>query len=447
MQCVVTGAAGFIGSHLCERLLALGHEVIGLDAFVPYYPRAVKERNLAGLRGRPGFRFHCLDLRSDPLDDVVADAEAVFHLAAMPGLVKSWTDFDGYNSCNVVATQRLLEALRQAPRLRRLVHVSTSSVYGRFAAGDETMPTIPVSPYGVTKLAAEHLCRAYADAYRLPVVILRYFSVYGPRQRPDMGYHIFMDALLHDRPITVYGDGRQERGNTYVADAVEAAVVALGAPPGEVFNGGGGETASVLDVAPPAGTGDGPSAARAARSRPARRPAADRGRHRQAAPARLGAGHPARRRTGPRLGLGLRGSICALRARRAARIGKLGRRLHRLNNDADDIESRWGAEGRTMRREPDTLRGVIIRMAETRSGAPFLFSPETTGETTFAELRRRSERLAQWLLARGLSKGDKVAFLMDNGLFTAELFLGAMYGGFTVVPLNVRAGAPTSPIP
>ena len=248
MQCVVTGAAGFIGSHLCERLLALGHEVVGLDSFVPYYPRAVKERNLAGLRGRSGFRFDALDLRSDPLETVLADAEAVFHLAAMPGLVKSWTDFDVYNSCNVVATQRLLEALRAAPRLRRLIYASTSSVYGRFAAGDENLPTKPVSPYGVTKLAAEHLCFAYADAFGLPVVVLRFFSVYGPRQRPDMGYHIFMDALFHDRPITVYGDGRQERGNTYVGDAVEAAVAALEAPPGEVFNVGGGETASVLDV-------------------------------------------------------------------------------------------------------------------------------------------------------------------------------------------------------
>src|SRR5207248_7581936 len=122
MQCVVTGAAGFIGSHLCERLLALGHEVVGLDAFIPYYPRAVKERNLAGLHGRPGFRFCELDLRSAPLESVLGDAEAVFHLAAMPGLVKSWTDFADYSSCNLLATQRLLEALRAATRLRRVVH-------------------------------------------------------------------------------------------------------------------------------------------------------------------------------------------------------------------------------------------------------------------------------------------------------------------------------------
>jgi nucleoside-diphosphate-sugar epimerase len=248
MRCVVTGAAGFIGSHLCEKLVSLGHEVVGLDAFIPYYPRAVKERNLVGLTGREGFRFHDLDLKSAALGAAVADAEVVFHLAAMPGLTRSWTDFDGYVSCNVTATQRLLEALRSAPRLRRLVYGSTSSVYGRFASGDETMPTRPVSPYGVTKLAAEHLCQAYADAFGLPLVVLRYFSVYGPRQRPDMAYRRFFDALLHDRPITVYGDGRQVRGNTYVADCVEATVAAAEAPPGEVFNVGGGETATVWDI-------------------------------------------------------------------------------------------------------------------------------------------------------------------------------------------------------
>lgn len=248
MQCVVTGAAGFIGSHLCERLLDQGHEVVGLDAFVPYYPRADKERNLAGLLGRPRYRFHALDLRCDALDAAVADAEAVFHLAAMPGLTRSWTDFEGYSSCNLTATQRLLEALRTAPRLRRLVHASTSSVYGKDASGDETLPTRPVSPYGVTKLAAEHLCRAYADAFGLPVVALRYFSVYGPRQRPDMGYYKFMRALLDGEPVTVYGDGQQVRGNTYVDDCVAATVAAVGAHPGELYNVGGGEAATVWDI-------------------------------------------------------------------------------------------------------------------------------------------------------------------------------------------------------
>jgi nucleoside-diphosphate-sugar epimerase len=249
MTCVVTGAAGFIGSHLCERLVALGHRVTGLDAFIPYYPQAVKEANLARLRDAPGFRFVRADLRADPLDDALAGAEAVFHVAAMPGLAESWTNFDGYNSCNVQATQRLLEALRRvSPRPPRLVYASTSSVYGLFASGDESLPTRPVSPYGVTKLAAEHLCRAYAEAYGLEVVTLRYFSVYGPRQRPDMAYNRFLRALLLGEPITLYGDGQQVRGNTYVGDCVEATVAALGAMPGEVYNLGGGEAVSVLDV-------------------------------------------------------------------------------------------------------------------------------------------------------------------------------------------------------
>jgi nucleoside-diphosphate-sugar epimerase len=246
---VVTGAAGFIGSHLCEELLRQGHEVTGLDGFIPYYPRPVKERNLAEPLSRPGFRFFPLDLRQDSLDSAVAGAEVIFHLAAMPGLVQSWTDFDGYSTCNVQATQRLLEAIRRAASgLKRLVYASTSSVYGRFASGDETLPTKPVSPYGVTKLAAEHLCRAYGDNHGLPVVVLRYFSVYGPRQRPDMGYHRFIRALLEDSPIVVYGDGLQVRGNTYVSDAVAATLAAVAAHPGEVFNVGGGEAATVWDI-------------------------------------------------------------------------------------------------------------------------------------------------------------------------------------------------------
>src|SRR5262249_1648670 len=207
-----------------ERLLALGHEVLGLDAFVPYYPRAVKERNFAPALAHPRYRFHHLDLRSDPLEAAVADADIIFHLAAMPGLNQSWTDFDGYSGWNMQATQRLLEAVsHSAGRLRRLVYASTSSVYGRSASGDETLPTKPISPYGVTKLAAEHLCRAYAEAHGLPVVVLRYFSVYGPRQRPDMGYHKFIRALLTGGPVVVYGDGQQVRSNTYLEDFVAAA--------------------------------------------------------------------------------------------------------------------------------------------------------------------------------------------------------------------------------
>ena len=248
MKCLVTGAAGFIGSHLCERLLADGHAVAGVDCFTPYYPRPVKERNLAGLRGRPHFAFHELDLSAGVPPELVAGAEWVFHLAAMPGLTRSWLDFDTYNRHNLTATNRLLDALKGSPTLKKLVYASTSSVYGKYASGDEGLPTKPSSPYGITKLASEQLCRVYGEEFGLPVVVLRYFSVYGPRQRPEMGYHLFINAILQKRPITLTGDGLQVRGNTYVADCVEATVRAAGAMPGETFNLGGGELVTVIEV-------------------------------------------------------------------------------------------------------------------------------------------------------------------------------------------------------
>ncbi len=248
MKCLVTGAAGFIGSHLCENLLRDGHAVVGLDAFIPFYPRPVKEGNLAAFRHHPAFVFHALDLRTDPLEYALSGVEAVFHIAAMPGLTRSWTEFDLYESCNLLGTQRLLEGVRRLPALNRFIYASTSSVYGRYGSGDETLPTRPISPYGVTKLAAENLCRAHAEEMGLPLVVLRYFSVYGPRQRPDMGYHRFIDAMLQDRPLLVYGDGLQARGNTYVEDCIAATVAALKAPVGEVYNVGGGETANVWEI-------------------------------------------------------------------------------------------------------------------------------------------------------------------------------------------------------
>lgn len=249
MKCVVTGAAGFIGSHLCEELLHRGHRVTGMDAFIPSYPQVVKHRNLLALLRHPNLRFYRVDLRSDPVDELLADAELIFHLAAMPGLAQSWTDVEDYWTCNVLATRQLLEAVHRATTgLRRLVLASASSVYGRTASGDETQPPQPISPYGITKLAAEQLCRAYAEAHEMPTVILRYFSVYGPRQRPDMGYHRFIQAMLEDRPVTIYGDGLQVRANTYVADCVEATLAAADAPPGEIYNVGGGEMASVWDI-------------------------------------------------------------------------------------------------------------------------------------------------------------------------------------------------------
>ncbi|MBU6294428.1 MAG: NAD-dependent epimerase/dehydratase family protein [Planctomycetes bacterium] len=248
MRCVVTGAAGFIGSSLSERLLRDGHEVVGIDSFVPYYPRPFKESNLAGLLGRPGFRFVAADLRTDSVVSHVMEAEAVFHLAAMPGLVRSWTDFDLYASCNLTATERLLNAVREAGQLRKFIYASTSSVYGKYASGDETLPTRPCSPYGVTKLAGELLCRGMAEERGLPLVVLRFFSVYGPRQRPDMAYHRFIDAMLSGQPITVFGDGHQVRGNTYIDDCLDAIIASLEAPVGEIYNLGGGETASMLEI-------------------------------------------------------------------------------------------------------------------------------------------------------------------------------------------------------
>ncbi len=248
MKCLVTGATGFIGSHLCEHLLRSNHTVVGLDAFIPYYPRDAKEANLARFCNHPAFSFHPLDLRCDPLDAALAGVEAVFHLAAMPGLTRSWSDFELYQGCNLTGTQRLLEAVRGLPGLRRFVYASTSSVYGRYGSGDETLPLRPISPYGVTKLAAENLCRAHADECGLPLVVLRYFSVYGPGQRPDMGYHRFIEGLLTGKPIIVHGDGLQSRGNTYVSDCVAATTAALGAPLGEVYNIGGGETANVWEI-------------------------------------------------------------------------------------------------------------------------------------------------------------------------------------------------------
>ena len=244
MRCLVTGAAGFIGSHLSERLLADGHDVTGLDVFHPYYPRDRKERNLASLRDRSGFRLLQLDLRDGDLAPALDGIEAVFHEAAMPGLLRSWDWFEEYMTCNVLATQRLLEAVRRAqPRI--LVHASTSSVYGRVSSCDEEALPRPTSPYGATKLCAEKLALAYHESFGLPVVVLRYFSVYGPRQRPDMGYAIFVERVLHDEPITVFGDGEQTRGNTYVADCVDATVRAAShGQVGQVYNVGGGESRS-----------------------------------------------------------------------------------------------------------------------------------------------------------------------------------------------------------
>ena len=253
MRCVVTGAAGFIGSHLAERLLADGHDVVGIDAFTPFYPRALKLANIRGLSASRRFGLVEADLASADLAPLLADAEWVFHLAAQAGVRSSWGgEFATYTACNITATQRLLEAAARAPRLQRLVYASSSSVYGDAVTLPVTEDALarPLSPYGVTKLAAEHLCTLYAHSFGVPAVSLRYFSVYGPRQRPDMSFHRFGKALLQGSEIVVYGDGRQTRDFTYVGDVVEATVRAASAASveGEVFNIAGGAQASVCGV-------------------------------------------------------------------------------------------------------------------------------------------------------------------------------------------------------
>jgi nucleoside-diphosphate-sugar epimerase len=251
MRCLVTGAAGFVGSSLCDALLVEGHEVVGVDCFLDYYPRAVKERNLATARDFDRFTFTEGDLLAADLPDLLRDAEVVFHLAAQPGVRASWgTTFDKYSDNNVLATQRLLEACR-ATRPRRVVYASSSSVYGN----PERLPvqeadqTRPVSPYGVTKLAAEHLCRLYFLNFQVPAVSLRYFTVYGPRQRPDMAFHKFIRRGLLRQPIEILGDGTQTRDFTYVDDVVTVTRAAADSGvPGEVYNVGGGARWVLKDV-------------------------------------------------------------------------------------------------------------------------------------------------------------------------------------------------------
>ncbi len=251
MKAVVTGAAGFIGSHLAESLLADGFEVVGLDAFVDYYPRAVKEKNLRGPRDHRAFRF--VEGRVQDLDLVplLEGAEHVYHLAAQAGVRASWgREFSLYTDHNILATQRLLEAALEAGR-PRIVYASSSSVYGDSPALPlrETSACRPVSPYGVTKLAAEHLGRLYERNHGLPVVSLRYFTVYGPRQRPDMAFHRFLKAARDGTPIRVFGDGEQTRDFTFIHDIVSATrAAARTGKPGEVYNVGGGERVTLNQV-------------------------------------------------------------------------------------------------------------------------------------------------------------------------------------------------------
>ena len=251
MKVVVTGAAGFIGSHLTESLLAAGHEVTGVDAFTDYYARSAKERNLEKSRDHRAFRLVEGRLQDLDLRPVLENVGQVFHLAAQAGVRASWgREFAHYTDHNVLATQRLLEAARSAGG-PRVVYASSSSVYGEAPALPlrEDARCEPVSPYGVSKLAAEHLGVLYHRNFGLPVVSLRYFTVYGPRQRPDMAFHRFLRAARDGEPIHVFGDGQQTRDFTFVSDIVAATRAAADSGrPGSVYNVGGGERVVLNDV-------------------------------------------------------------------------------------------------------------------------------------------------------------------------------------------------------
>lgn len=249
MKAMVTGAAGFIGSHLCSSLLDEGDEVVGVDSFTDYYSPRRKEANVTPLLDRRGFVLHRLDLLSAPLDSLLESVDVVYHLAGQPGVRASWgAEFAPYVKRNVLATQRVLEAAKEAS-LWKIVYASSSSVYGNA----ETFPTVetlrpqPVSPYGVTKLAAEHLCELYREE-GVPTVSLRFFTVYGPRQRPDMAFSRLIDCAMSEQPFLLYGDGEQSRDFTYVDDVVKAVHLAALSPWTGVANIGGGSRTTMNRV-------------------------------------------------------------------------------------------------------------------------------------------------------------------------------------------------------
>ena len=251
MRCLVSGIAGFIGSHLAERLVRDGQEVIGIDCFLDYYPREVKEENLAGLKKSPNFHFQEANLLELDLPALVQKTDFIFHLAAQAGVRASWGEsFSIYTENNIRATQRLLESCK-GQKVSKFILASSSSVYG----DAEEMPTSensapkPVSPYGLSKLACEHLCYLYWKNHKIPYLALRYFTVYGPRQRPDMAFHKFLRSALHGKEIEIYGDGNQTRDFTYISDIINATVKSISTDAvAESVNLGGGSPATIWQV-------------------------------------------------------------------------------------------------------------------------------------------------------------------------------------------------------
>ncbi len=251
MKILVTGAAGFIGSHLCEKLLNdPKNRIIGVDTFIGPTPINLKEMNLQSLKNHPRFQFIELNLLTADLDNLLSEVDTIYHLAGMPGVRSSWgIDFDPYVSNNILVTQRLLEAVKNK-NLTKFIYASTSSVYGEKngKVSENSIPT-PLSPYGITKLTGEYLCHVYYKSYNVPIVVVRFFTVYGPRQRPDMAFHRFIVQILKEEPITIFGDGTQSRDFTFISDCVDATSSVLHEDViGRTINIGGKERASINDI-------------------------------------------------------------------------------------------------------------------------------------------------------------------------------------------------------
>ncbi|MEZ2318916.1 MAG: NAD-dependent epimerase/dehydratase family protein [Microcoleus sp.] len=250
---IVTGAAGFIGSNLVETLLNRGETVIGVDEFNDYYDPSLKRKNIARFENYPGFELVEGDILSLNWSSLLSDAKVIFHQAAQAGVRASWGEgFRSYTERNINSTQVLLEAAKNAPRLQKFVYASSSSIYGNaesFPTSENACPQ-PVSPYGITKLAGERLCGLYYQNFGVPTTSLRYFTVYGPRQRPDMAFHKFFKSILLDQPISIFGDGLQTRDFTFISDCVAANLAAaeVAEAAGEVFNIGGGSRVVLKEV-------------------------------------------------------------------------------------------------------------------------------------------------------------------------------------------------------
>jgi UDP-glucose 4-epimerase len=253
MKYLVTGAAGFIGSHLCKKLIQDGVHIIGLDAFTDFYPRSIKENNLQPLLNNPHFELISGDILEVNLDKIMDEIDVVFHFAAQPGVRTSWgAEFSIYTKNNIDATQKLLEAAKTAT-LKKFIYASSSSVYGLSPKlpMTETSTLHPYSPYGVTKLAAENLCFLYYKNYGIPCVSLRFFTVYGPGQRPDMAFHKFFKSIQKDEEISVFGDGQQTRDFTFIDDIIWANLSSIeNGRAGENYNLGGGTRKKLADIIP-----------------------------------------------------------------------------------------------------------------------------------------------------------------------------------------------------